>query len=344
MSWIRSRTALLSIPLQPQVEAWVDRSHLEPIDFVLGDLFGLEALPATRRAAMSVPAIARARKLLCSTIARMPLVVYRGADRLPDPEQPSWAYRTDGQVPYLRTLWTVDDLIFYGVSLWHATQAAADGFPLAYARVPWDMWQVGDAGAILDADGHPYDPDRIAIIEGPDEGILSFGGRTIRTAGALESTVASVATHPFRLELHQNSGDQLTKKERQDLIGATRAALADNEGILFTNQAIETKELGAGGSGDLLIEGRNASAVDCARLVGIPAAMIDATSAGSSLTYETTTGRNAEFWDYGVAAYADPITARLSQDDVVPRGQHTAFDTTELRSLTPNPAGSPTLD
>jgi hypothetical protein len=327
---------------QPQIEAWVDRTGLQPIELVLNDLFGLDALPASRTEAMSIPAIARARKLLCTTIGRLPLRVYRGAEQLPDLEQPTWTYRTDGQVPFQRMVWTVDDLIFYGASLWHDPDATA-GFPLRLERVPWHLWE-WDGSRFIDADGHPYPAGTTVLIEGPDEGILSFGGRTIRSAAALEATVASVAAHPFRLELHQTSGDQLTDAEKTRLVGAARQALADNEGILFTNQAVETKEHGAAGSGPLLVEGRNASAVDCARLVGIPAAMIDATSAGASLTYETTTGRNQEFWDYGVSAYAAPIAARLSMDDVVPRGQRTSFDTSEVTALSLPTGGTPTQD
>jgi hypothetical protein len=70
--------------------------------------------------------------------------------------------------------------------------------------------------------------------------------------------------------------------------------------------------------------------------------MLDATSAGASLTYETTEGRNQQFLDYGAQLYMDAITARLSQDDCVPRGHRTAFDTTHFTSLTPSPTGGPT--
>ena len=65
--------------------------------------------------------------------------------------------------------------------------------------------------------------------------------------------------------------------------------------------------------------------------------MLDATTAGASLTYETVAGRNAKFIDYGVALYLEPIEARLSMDDVVPRGQRVAFD---LSDFTAARAGS----
>lgn len=346
-SGLRTARALTDAQLEPQIEAWLTGT-LTPVDLVMGDLGLLDGLPPTRAEAMTVPAIARARKLLCTTVAAWPLRAYRGADPLPDLDQPGWMHATDGAVsPWHRMLWTVDDCLFYGWSLWRVTAFAADsagGFPLRMGRVPYEAWDVSAEGKVIDADGQEIPPGELVLIPGPDEGILATGRRTIRTAALLEATTGSVASHPFRLEVHQISGDQLTPAERGELIAETRRALSDNEGIIYTNQAIETKELGAGGAEQLLIEGRNASAVDCARLVGIPAAMIDATSAGASLTYETTAGRNQQFLDYGAAAYSNAIAARLGMDDVLPRGQRATLDSTEFTAPAPAPGGPATLD
>lgn len=345
-SGLRTARALTDVQLEPQVEAWLT-SELSAVDLVMADMGLLDTLPPSRAEAMTVPAIARARKLLCTTVASWPLRAYRGPDPLPDADQPSWMYRTDGATsPWHRMLWTVDDLLFYGWSLWRVTEFAAPsvgGFPLRMVHVPYESWDVNGAD-VVDADGHPIPAAEIVLIPGPDEGILATGRRTIRTAALLEATTGSVASHPFRLEVHQVSGDQLEAHERTQLISEVRRALADNDGIIYTNQAIETKELGSGGAEQLLIEGRNASAVDCARLVGIPAAMIDATTAGASLTYETTAGRNQQFLDYGAAAYSAAIAARLGMDDVIPRGQRAVLDSSDFTAPLA-PAGAPsTLD
>ena len=145
------------------------------------------------------------------------------------------------------------------------------------------------------------------------------------------------------MELHQTTDLELTDDERRELVSATRRALADNNGILFTNAAIETKDHVVD-SHELLIDGRNASAVNIARVVSIPAAMIDATTAGASLTYETTEGRNAEWIDYGLSLYLNAVESRLSMDDIVPSGTSVAFDTAELTSLTVPATGQPKED
>src|SRR6516162_2786195 len=78
----------------PQVLSPYSPSGLASI--VWADLFGVDAWPVTRAEAMGVPACARARHLLTTTVGRLPLHAYRGSD-LVDP-QPTWTYRTDGPV------------------------------------------------------------------------------------------------------------------------------------------------------------------------------------------------------------------------------------------------------
>ena len=239
---------------------------------------------------------------------------------------------------------TVDDLVFYGESLWLVTQRyAEDDRPQSMAHVPYDRWTRDEQGSYVDVDHHPIGNDAVVCIRGPHEGVLRFGAPTIRQATDLERTAADVARRPLRFELHQTTDLELTKGERAALIAATRVALADNQGILFTNAAIETKAHPYGDAA-LLIAGRNAAALNVARTVSIPAALIDATSEGASLEYATIQGRNFQFLDYGLSMYLDAVTARLSMDDVLTRTHRAAFDTTALTALAPAPTGTPTED
>lgn len=345
---------------QPQIEPWVDRSNLESV--VWADVFGdvaADALPMTRRAAMAVPAVARARHLTAGTIAKLPLETLTGATVTA--EQPYWCQGSNGQAGDLdpaarrrygigpqsvwhRMLWTIDDFLFYGRSLWLVTRFLSTGFPAEMVRIPAEYWAIDEAGDVVDQDSQPIDPARVVLLEGPHEGILSTAQRTIRAAAALEQTAADVARRPFRLELHQLTDVTLTDTERAGIVAGARRALADNNGILFTNAAIETKDHPLD-SGDLLIAGRNASALDVARHVSMPAAMIDAVATGASLEYDTAVARNQQWIDYGLSLYMDAATSRLSMDDVVARGQRTAFDTVDLTRAPPQtPTGIPTTD
>lgn len=314
---------------------WADTSTLQTL--VWSDLLDVETLPMTRAEAMAVPAAARARHLICSTIAGCPLIAVVGAQQLPLADTPAWMYRTDGPVsPWHRMLWTVDDLIWSGWSLW-AVDRGADKFPIRMDRVPADRWSFDSDGTVL-VDNKPAQADQVLLIPGPHEGLLTFAARTLRQASRLERAAARHADNPVpSMELHQTEDVELTETERDDVLAQWVAARASSTGAVgFTPYGIEARPLGQVPE-QLLIDGRNAAAVDVARHVGMPAAMLDATAAGASLTYETTQGRNQQFLDYGVSLYMDAIRARLSLDDVLPRGQRAAFDTSGLTALSDTP-------
>ena len=346
---------------QPQVEAWTT-SQLDGV--IWADLIGapLENLPLSRAEAMAVPAVARARHLTAGTIAKMPLETLRGATVIPD--QPYWCQGSNGQLGTLspadvarygvapqstwsRHLWTVDDHLFYGLSVWLITRRYAvgelDGRPAEMVHIPWQNWSTDDRGYVTDLDGQIIPSTDLVVIPGPHEGILNFAQRTIRGAADLERTAADVARRPFRILIHQTSDVTLSDVDRKALIGEARRALADNDGILFTNSALEATAVPFDSSA-LLIDGRNASALDVARDVSMPAAMLDATTTGASLEYATLQGRNQQWIDYGLSLYMDPIAARLSMDDVVPQGQRTAFDDADLTGPVASTTGPATTD
>lgn len=314
---------------------WVSDSTLTTL--VWADLLDTDALPLDRAEAMAVPAMARARHLITGAIASCPLLVLRDPDPVPlsREDAPTWTYRTDGPVsPFHRMLWTVDDLLFGGWSLWRSVNDS-EGFPVSFDRVPRDEWQFGTDGyTVTDADGKPLSATTHTLIPGPHEGVLSFAARTLRAAGKMERAAARHASNPVpSIELHQEADVEVTDDERDKIVASWRNARASESGAVgWTSYGIRAYPLGQVPE-QLLIEGRNAASVDVARHVSIPAAMLDATSAGASLTYETTQGRNGQFLDYGVSLYLDAIAARLSQDDVVPRGQRVAFDTSGLTAL-----------
>lgn len=285
-------------------------------------------LPITRHLAMSVPALSRARRLIVGSIARCPLVATRDGQALD--VQPRWTSRTDGPVsPFHRMLWTVDDLIFYGVSLW-AVQRDAAGLVVAADRVPIETWTVDAEGTVL-YDGRPADPSSYVLIPGVDEGVLDHGRTPIKHAYDLNAAAARAAKTPIaHTELHQTTGDPLTRDQARALVEGWIAARRSADGaVSYTNPTIEVKTHGSYDAA-LLVEGRQAAAVDIARLTGIPAILLDASGADGSIRYSNVDARNSEFIDFCLAPYMAAIAARLGMDDVVPRGTAIEFDVTNL--------------
>lgn len=297
-------------------------SHLNQV--VWPDLLGMENMPMTRATAMTIPSVARSRQLIVGTAGRLPLIAY-GADGKPLADQPRWLTNTRGMVsPFLRLLWTADDLLFHGFSLWRVERGAA-GQILNADRVDFDRWNFDTVGNV-EVDGKQVSEKDHILIPGIHEGVLVFGARAIRQYINLLASADRAASNPSAyLELHDTSEAMMTDEEIDALVARWSAARRGaNGGVAYTNASIELKEHGTHQE-HLLLQGRNAAAVDIARVMGIPAALIDAQAQSGSLTYETTQSRAAEFIDYGLAPLLAAISSRFSQDDMTPRGTKIGF-------------------
>lgn len=326
----------------PVASPW-SSGDLSPV--VAADIFGTTPPSNSRAAAMKLPPVARARNLIVSTGCRIPLRAYAGETQRPDGDAP-FLYRTGTATTWQhRNAWTIDDLIFYGWSLWIKTAVDAARFPLSADRVDRAAWAINSDNRV-EINGSPVDDDKVILIPGLHEGILTYGVDAITDTRELYRIVRDRIENPIpAIDLHQTEGDDLPKPERDELIAGWKAARRAKGGaaVGYTNKAIEARELGAGAGNDLLIEARNAAALDLARVVGVAASRIDATAPKSSLNYETTAGRNQELVDFDLALYLTPISARLSMDDCVPRGSRVAHDFTDFTAVDPSRTG-PTME
>lgn len=322
-----SMASTMSSGRVPTESPWASPNHLVTID--RPDIPGT----LTRSTAMAVPAVARARRLIVGTIARCPLEARQNGKRMEN--QPRWITRTDGtQSPWHRMIWTVDDLLFHGWSLW-GLERDREGYVIRAERIPFDWWAIDSDGAIT-IQNRKANPEDVCLIPGPDEGLLNFAATPIYHAYRLQTLANRAAETPnAQVLLKQTQGAPLNPEQRNELIKSwAEARRGKNAGVAFTNQAIEVQELGAANQ-HLMIEGRNIAAVDIARAVGIPALMIDAGVAGTgTVTYKNAQARNLELVDYSLAPMMAAVAARLGMDDMVPRGTAVAFDLTDLTGIT----------
>lgn len=342
---------------------WATPASLQRIAFQ--DVFGrdlAECQPLTRAEAMTVPAVARARHVITGTIGVIKLRGYRGADVLNGPAEPSWIEQTTGPLsPFHRHLWTADDLYFYGWSCWWRTNGA-DGFPLRADRLPMTQWTFDASGNVLvdRLDGYgfrwanPGVGGDVIVIPGPHEGLLNFAHRSVRIASNIERAIDTASRTPAAmLALKQTSGEPLPVESADPnaltisgLVQSwTDARMGRHGGVAYLSPGIDAQELGTFDA-HLLVEGRNASAVDIARHSSIPADLIDANTSGADLTYANSRDNDRRAIDYGFGPYMGSMSGRLSMDDVTPRGQRVAFDTEEWLEGTaapgqPAPGGPP---
>lgn len=289
---------------------------------VWADIVGSESGPVTRAQAMQVPAIVKGRALICGTLSRQPLAKFRGENKIaPD----AWMYRTStGVSPQTRMLWTLDDLIFGGTSLW-AVSRGSGGKILDASRIPPEWWTITPNLDVLVND-EPVNADEVILFEGPQDALLEIAAEDIRASLSMKRSWASRVDAPVPLvELHVTDAAFVMTDAEEDALIAAWEESRRRGGTALTPAEIETKIHGQTPT-DLFVEGRNAARLDWANYLNLPAALMEGSMATATLTYSTTETKRNELVDYSLSYWSNCIASRLSLDDVTPAGTRTDFD------------------
>jgi hypothetical protein len=319
------RRARLSSPWSPGLSTSI----------MAADWLGLTDIPVTREQAMKVPAVVAARNIICEAVAAGIWRRYRRDVELP---APVWAYRTDSELPpYHRMLWTVDDVLFTGYGLWQVSRSAK-GELVDAVRVPPERWDWDEDWNVL-VDEQPAARGDVILFLGWDEGLLITGNETIRAALDLSAEVSRRVRVPqahtvlrvtdASIELTDGSEDPEDNEQKDIVDGFVTARRSPNGAVSLLPYGIE-QDKGGEAPVSLYEQGRNASTLDLARLTGVPATLLEASQTSASLTYETRQGMRALLHER-VRHRATVFEARLSMDDVVPRGQRMALDLSHLQ-------------
>lgn len=291
--------------------------------------------PVTRDQAMRVPAVAAARDLICLQLASGALRQYRGAELVA--KQPAWLYRTDSDVaPQIRALWTWDDLLFSGFSLWRRFNDSKGQIGDA-VRVPVEQWDWDENFNVL-LDGEPVRPADVILFTGWNEGLLLNASDAIKQALAISDAVTTRVNNPVphtllkeEMDLGLSDGSEDPEDNDQQKYVDSFAAARRNRttgAVSYMPYGLTAVEYGTGGI-ELYEQGRNAAVLDIARHAGVPASLLEANSVSSSLTYETQRG-NRSILNDRLRNKALVMDARLSMDDVTPRGTRVAVDLSHL--------------
>jgi hypothetical protein len=150
---------------------------------------------ATRGQAMAIPTIARARNIICSTLAGLPLEVYSKLNGS-HVAAPSVINQPDPRVPGSAIYaWLAEDIWLTGIGYGQVMEQYGDtGRVRAWTRVAPDRvtpklnhLQTEIIGYQVDGSIVPNQGvGSLVVFYGLDEGLLNRAGRTIRAAHALE--------------------------------------------------------------------------------------------------------------------------------------------------------------
>lgn len=284
-----------------------------------------------RASALEVPSVARARNLICATIAAMPLELYRKSTG-EELGKPVWMDQPAPNQPRSVTLaYTVDSLLFYGWALWKITSRyAEDGRPASYEWIPNSRITPQYEGynntliSGYEIDGVFYSNDDVVTFQSLNDGILTTGARVLRGALDLEIASTLAASTPMATGYIKNSGADLDPKEVQGLLAAWKSA-RQSRSTAYLTSTLEFKEASFSPKDMMYNEAKQDYATQIARLMNVDAFYLSA-DANNSMTYSNLLDSRKQFVSLTLQPFITAIEDRLSMNDVTANGNEVRFD------------------
>lgn len=300
---------------------------------IMGDnIFSLNSaiLPRiARKDAMSVPSVARARNLICGTVASIPLEYYKtSTGEVIAP--PRWIKQLSKNQPSFVTLtWIVDSLLFYGVAYLIITERyAEDGRPASFDWVANNRitFTTDVNGIMIDQyyfDGAPISMNDIVTIQGFDEGVLERGARTIQSALDVERAAATNSANPQPAGFLKNSGADLPPNEVQGLIAAWKRARQNNSTAYLTS-TLDYSPVAFSPKDMMYNEAVQNLSTQIARTMNVPAYYLSADQ-NTTMTYANVQDERKQFYALSIEPFVQAIQTRLSMDDISTSGHEVKF-------------------
>lgn len=283
---------------------------------------------------MSVPAISRARDLICTAVGALPLTLWTttfNAATRENVEQrvpPAlWMARPDpNRTRQYLLAWTADDLLFYSRAYWRITGRYADTFPAAFQWMPAADVHVDDRTGRVRWGTTDIPPADVVEFLSPIEGLLYIGQRAIAIASNLDGAAErfSHTEIPAGWLEQTDNAEPMTAEElaatadsfQTARIGRTTAAL--NPFLRYRESTMDPSRL-------QLTEARMHQRGDLANVANIPAYFVGA-PAGTGMTYTNAQQAKQDLLDFGAMPYLQCIEQTLGGPNVTPRGQFVRLD------------------
>ena len=301
----------------PVVEAAVPAYFTNLTPNYWSDSYGL----VTRERAMQIPAVARARNLVCGVVGSLPLE-RKDMRRNTKLDAVPLQYAPDPDVPKTVTLsWMIDSIIFYGVAYVQVLETyVADG---RVARFRWiennrvtpeyDLTGKYITGYQLDAVRVPNDGvGSIKAFYGLDQGLLVRAGRTLITSIALEEAAKRAAEEPLPQTVLKDKGPARTKDFLNTLMSGWASA-RQKRSTAYVSGDFDLEVLGFTASEQQLVEARQYHAAEIARAMNLPSWFLNADIA--SMTYSNVEQERRSLIDYSLKPILRAFEERLSADD-----------------------------
>jgi HK97 family phage prohead protease len=292
----------------------------------------------SRAEALQVPAVARARNLICGTVGSLPLVTIG-----PDRREVGGTYllggNIDPEIPNsVMVAYTLEDLLFEGLAWWRVTRFGWHGYPVQARWVPTSAVHVASGSTQLPSqmlvspdqpipvdgqvfiDGIPVPDREVVRFDSPNPPLLRHAARAIRTALLLDATAGLYAESPQPLTVFtpRDPGvDAGSEEEIQAMLDRWEHARA-RRATGYVGAALNLATVGWSPEQLQLADARQHAVLEIARATGVDPEDLGVST--TSRTYQNSEMRRRDLVDFTLSAYISALQDRLSMRDVLPRG------------------------
>ncbi|KHL18535.1 UNVERIFIED_CONTAM: hypothetical protein LK11_06580 [Mumia flava] len=294
------------------------------------DPWGVPGQRVTRTEAVAVPAVKRARDLICGAIGQMPLQLVG-----PDGGATEWSLfdQPESGTPRSVTLTRLaEDLLFESRCWWRVTHTGWHGKPAEVIRLePTSVTVQPDSRVYYSRTGNGMalqflPDDQLIRFDSPNDALLVAGARAIRAMTRLEQAALNQAegVPPMDYFTPAEGADPAEDEDITDLLEAwatarkTRSTAYVPAALAYHSNAFNPEQL-------QMAQAREFAITEIARLTSIDAEELSVST--TSRTYANIQDRRRQFLDFTLGPLMTAIEDRLSMNDVSPRGYRARFDT-----------------
>lgn len=278
----------------------------------------------SRRAALQVPAIKKARDLICNGIGQLPLVMYDPQGKAVD--WPLLTQLEDGIARSVSVTRIVEDMLMDARAWLRTTQLGWHGLPVQVVRLDADTVTVQPqlvSYGYGTATVWPNVPD-LTRIDSPNEGLLSLG-RAIRILILLENAGLRhvEGAPPVDYFTPADPNVEPDDAEVTSILTAWKAARQANA-TGYIPAALKYNIAGWSPEQLQLVGAREFAITEVARMTGIDAEELSVST--TSRTYFNGQDRGRERVRNILGPYMRAFEGRMSMDDITPPGFTVKFD------------------
>lgn len=321
--------AALEVPAQRRFETVIDSGVLYGLPTLDDYIFGRAKIG--RQEALAVPAVKRARDLICGGIGQFPLMLLDPTGKPQD-----WSLLSQPESGVARSVTitrTVEDMLLTERAWWRVTHVGWHGKPAEVVRLDSDTVTVVPKYVSYPEGQALVWPDKPGLvrIDSPNGGLLTAStGIRAYIALARIAMAAVDGAPPIDWFTAGDDGEDPEDDEIEETLDdwaaarrARRTAFVPNS-LKYNRDGFNPEQL-------QMSQAREFAITEIARLTGIDAEELSVST--TSRTYFNAQDRRRDRLESVLGPYMTAIEGRLSMEDVTPRGYRVVFDTSSYLRL-----------